>query len=209
MKRNDTMKSRIFLLYTTCNCLLYCCTTVYMCSCSLYTIFAHEKKIQNCTLLCGFCTRLVKTRISSCIGCNDEESCLLIMRLIMLFYLRDSFFWIPQPSRFVITIKKKFFLPSTVLRWTYGLSTIANGTPIMSSEIYILLPDPVSIVVNAWSFCLNYHIRIDYRCGNSIKINKFLNTSKCHESCYLPFPQHTLNSCVFYVITHGPVNCFK
>ena len=71
----DTVKNIIFLLYTSYNCLLYCCTTVYMCSCLfcslsllhsylyllLQSIFAHENNIILCTLLCVLCTRLVCT----------------------------------------------------------------------------------------------------------------------------------------------------
>ena len=41
-KRNahcDTMKITVFLLYSSDNCLLYCCTTVYVCSCVLYLCF--------------------------------------------------------------------------------------------------------------------------------------------------------------------------
>ena len=68
----DTMRSTIFLLYTTFNCVLYCCTTVYICicffllylCCSFICIYSYSqyslmRKIQYCTLLCVFCSRLV------------------------------------------------------------------------------------------------------------------------------------------------------
>ena len=54
----DTMKSKIFLLYATYNWLLYCCTTVYVCSCIFvlypcsYKLYSLIRKIQHCTLLC-------------------------------------------------------------------------------------------------------------------------------------------------------------
>ena len=64
------MKIAIFLLYSSHNCLLYSCTTVYLCSCFFYplsllysylyllyqSIFAHEKN----TMLYNF-KRLVHT----------------------------------------------------------------------------------------------------------------------------------------------------
>ena len=64
----DTIKSIIFLLYTTYNCLLYCSTTVYLCSCFLvlyliyiccYSQYSLMRKVQYCLLICVLCTRLV------------------------------------------------------------------------------------------------------------------------------------------------------
>ena len=53
----DIMKSILFLLYTTYICLLYYCTTVYVCS-DLYlllqSIFAHEKN----TILYASCAHI-------------------------------------------------------------------------------------------------------------------------------------------------------
>ena len=70
----DIMKSITFLLYIIYKCLLYYCTTIYVCSCLfvIYLCFTHiyiccysqyslMRKIQFYTLLCILCTRLLYT----------------------------------------------------------------------------------------------------------------------------------------------------
>ena len=68
------MTSIIYLLYITYNCILYCCTMVYVSSCffvlylcctliyiSCCNQYSLMRKIKYCTLLCVLCKRLVYT----------------------------------------------------------------------------------------------------------------------------------------------------